>query len=842
MSYTCIDELPSEVRKSYDEADQNLWMDAYNRACDAGIEPKESRVCAWSECKSNESSRYVCANVSTEVVDKEGDLADVKAYVEAGQKFAEDGGVLMKLHSNKVTGTVWKIEEGIDESTNLPCVVAHMNFYRGSPLYDQTWEEFKKGRQEFSIASLTKKPERECSLKGCFYRLIPEQWYELSNVDMGINPITYPVEVNDAIRGENEGPSIKEEVTQGCPFKDKYLRFKDKMGKYGHQTHYGDYDEKFLLIHGPMGEEEIAYLYEEYPDVREFEFQLGNDDGSKMDYTMVLPKPTKGDKFIREMGILIGDEREAITGYNVALNVLRDYEILSEEEDNAISKLFEEIIEDETRHIGNLMEVIRIMDPLFYSLLLEGMEEAHEIIEGQDETKGVCPAGQHEHSGVWGCHDILRRHQVNNKTLPTDKLDLTDENIDVPKIQGTSTEKLREIVTRVAKILSKFDDEAVQEFLSSPPGKEFVLAFLELKKRTGKEKEMIDESTKGMGPDIQSSIANIATTLASITAIIDQMNIRMMKLEENREMGAGAQGNISDAILAEAQGGPMGAVQDETQGVQGGANEAGESKNEVPQQLKEAEEEDVVVEDGIEEGAEKVEDVKPGEGESEKPDDAEGGADESEDEGDKPEDEGGEGEPEKKEEGEPEKKEEDAEDKEDDGKEKKDLKKGEGTIEDGGAGSGDVKEDVAEEIKGGDGGAGGEGAPKGDGAGEPKGVSPQVAPEGGATAGNGAKGDFEYPIPSGGQVIDFRAMLLQRQAELKEKGVEMYVAEDGAQNSLANTPTEYLKGSNVALVHPSKGVSAFDMGKGIGSAPTADAWKLMGRVDSQTFLKKIVGE
>ena len=60
---------------------------------------------------------------------------------------------------------------------------------------------------------------------------------------------------------------------------------------------------------------------------------------------------------------------------------------------------------------------------------------------------------------------------------------MTDENIDVNAIQDTPTDKLKDIVRRIAKVLSHYNDKQVQEFLSSTPGKEFVLAFLELKRR-----------------------------------------------------------------------------------------------------------------------------------------------------------------------------------------------------------------------------------------------------------------------------------------------------------------------------------------------------------------------
>jgi len=114
-------------------------------------------------------------------------------------------------------------------------------------------------------------------------------------------------------------------------------------------------------------------------------------------------------------------------------------------------------------------------------------------------------------------------------------------------------------VRKVASVLSRYGDKEVQTFLSSTPGKEFVLAFLELKRRkmngennmtekeagcsqtklkADEEPEMpVEETEKGSIPDIQSSIANISSTLASITAVIDQMNIRLMKLEDSDLMG-----------------------------------------------------------------------------------------------------------------------------------------------------------------------------------------------------------------------------------------------------------------------------------------------------------------
>jgi hypothetical protein len=103
--------------------------------------------------------------------------------------------------------------------------------------------------------------------------------------------------------------------------------------------------------------------------------------------------------------------------------------------------------------------------------------------------------------------------------------------------------------------------------------------------------------------------------------------------------------------------------------------------------------------------------------------------------------------------------------------------------------------------------------------------------------------EMELPVPKGGQAVDFRAMLLKRQAELKAKGLELYVAEEGAQNSFASVPVESVKGTNVSLIKPSNNVSAFNVDVGIKPRSNMDAWKSMGSTTNSTnFLKTLIGE
>lgn len=770
---TMVEDLPTEVRNALSYDDQAIWMDRYNMYMSDGAGPYEAKEMAWLDCRYLDSSRYVCANVSTEIVDREGDLAVVEEYVKAGQELIRNGGILTKNHSNKVIGTVWKIEKGVDEATGKNCVLAYMNYFRGTMLYDSSWMEFKAGRTEFSIGSFIQKPERKCDMGKCYNVLIPEQWFELSNVDRGINPRTYPVDINEASKGEVPKGTIVEMHDEVCPAKKKYLAFKSRMRDYGYDTNYG---EDFILIHGLMGEDELAYIYEEYPDVRQFEILMG-DDG---DYTLITPKFTVN----------------------------------------------EDIIDTEDSSVAD-------------------MDEA---------SKGACPAGQHEHAGVAGCHDILRRHQMDDKTVPTDALDLTDENIDISAIKNTPTERLTAIVTKIASVLSHFGDDAVGQFLSSTQGKEFVLAFLELKKRkmngetnmTEKEagcdapkgdaptepvepveevkaevEEVVEETDKGSIPDIQSSIANISSTLASITALVDQMNVRLMKLEDS-DLESEGSGNMSitDAITSSLD---AGADIPPTESVSAEKKDD-EDKGEVPPQFEKDEDADASAETSTEDSTEdaKVEGDSETKDDDEAKDDADGESEGESKEDDSKDDSDGAKDDDSKDDSKEESKDDDAKDdsdKKDDEDDDKEKSKGEEIT---------PAEPVAEPAP----------APVEEVKDEP--VSADPAPVVAPTPTPAP--EMELPIPPGGQTVDFRAMFLQRRAELAQKGVEVYIAESEAQNSLATVPIQSIKGTNVTLIHPPAGISAFDAESGIRGHSMKDALTKMGTMNSNDFIKSLIGE
>lgn len=233
MTYSSVDELPSEVRRAFSREDALKWLEEYNKEFDAvPLDPEApftespqfiAREKAWESCKNLPSSRYIMSVVSTEIVDKDGDIADVDGYVSEGQVFVNLGGQVARNHSNKTIGTVWKVYKATDSNTGKPCVVACMNFFRGKPTYDRAWNDYKSRRLEWSIGSIVQ-AKRECDSNTCYNRLYPEQWFELSLVDYARNPVTYNIESNETAKGEED--RNLEMHDEECPILKKYNAFK----------------------------------------------------------------------------------------------------------------------------------------------------------------------------------------------------------------------------------------------------------------------------------------------------------------------------------------------------------------------------------------------------------------------------------------------------------------------------------------------------------------------------------------------------------------------------------------------------------------------------------------
>lgn len=566
--YNTVNELPVEVRNSFTPEDANSWMRAYNahyaewQNGDLVIPPEYVtpetyiRSLAWMDSRYLPSSRFVEPVVTTEMVDKQMELAGVDEYLAAGYKALETGGTGIGAHSNKVCFTMWDVFKSEDEKTHMPCIVARVNFYRDTVLYDKEWEIFLDGRREWSIGSFTH-DEIECEKGRCYTRIHPVQWFELSNVREGVNPRTYVREFNESAKGVME---MRDYHTDECPLKRKYLNFKHDLEDKYDDIHMNMVEGGVGLVHGKDLSRIGDDLHNNFQDYDLHNVSMAEGDDCGEDCILMVPRPIDTiDDVLHAMIHLMMDEQEAIAGYHTVLESLAKGEWVVEEEWRQTFDLFQEVIADEKNHIGVILKAIQILAPDTYSSILDGMNESE---DGAISIKGVeCPAGQHSHPGVKGCHDVFRKHDFHHDNAPTDKLDLTDEDINIEKIEEMPTEDLRRIVLKVAKILVGRNNDEVEEFLGSTSGKEFVMMFLELKKRSreAEVKEMTDEtvevSEKEAGcegkpeqtdentsvketekgtdaPDILTLINSLTAAVASLGPVIDSMNARLIKIEQ----------------------------------------------------------------------------------------------------------------------------------------------------------------------------------------------------------------------------------------------------------------------------------------------------------------------
>ena len=564
--YNSINELPTEVRNSFTLDDANSWMRAYNahyeewQRGDITVPPEYVtpetyiRSLAWMDCRYLESSRFVEPVVTTEVVDKQMELAPVDEYLKAAYDALEKGGVGIGAHSNKVCFVMWDAFKTEDPKTGAPAIAVRINFFRDTLLYDREWEMFLDGRREWSIGSYTQ-DVIDCDSGRCHTRIMPLQWFELSNVKEGVNPRTYVREFNEKAKGEMVMRDFHEDE---CPIKKAYREFKERITEITKGMGSIEMMEGGIgVMHGKGLDEASEEAHQRFP---QYDFHKIEMEDTDEEFVVMVPRPIDTiDEVLHSMVHLIMDEQEAIEGYNMVQEGLIEGTWATEEELSKIAEMFEEVKTDEKNHIGVILKAIQVLAPDTYSSILDGMSEAGDA----ERIKGVeCPAGQHSHPGVKGCHDVFRKHDFHHSNAPSDKLDLTDEDIDVQSIEEMPTERLKEIVTKIAGVLARYDNEEVSNFLSTTSGKEFVLMFLELKKRKHEKtevKEMTDEtvevSEKEAGckgepeqtdentavkeaekgtdaPDILTLINSLTAAVASLAPVVDSINARLIKIEQ----------------------------------------------------------------------------------------------------------------------------------------------------------------------------------------------------------------------------------------------------------------------------------------------------------------------
>ena len=198
-SYNSIKELPSEVRSSFDERDQEKWMDAYNKASE-NKEPEEAKVDAWMSMVDAPSSLAVETWGSVEVRDADGELVPIQTIADYADKFIENGGLMHDSHSNVPMGTVWDWELRKHPDTGQDGIVFYFNVYRDGEVFERARDDILSGRKNaVSIGAEAPRGGYKCDDRGCYVERDVTDLYELSICETPANPEAYFINVGKDI-------------------------------------------------------------------------------------------------------------------------------------------------------------------------------------------------------------------------------------------------------------------------------------------------------------------------------------------------------------------------------------------------------------------------------------------------------------------------------------------------------------------------------------------------------------------------------------------------------------------------------------------------------------------
>ena len=183
-SYTSINELPSQVRTSFDVTDQKKWMDVYNsnlKENPTEEDVNDARVKAWMSLVDAPSSLAVETWGSVEVRDADGELVPISTIEEYADKFIQAGGLLHDSHSNVPVGTVWDWDVRKHPDTGQDGIVFYFNIYRDGEVFERARDDILSGRkQAVSIGAEAPRGGYKCDDRGCYVERDVTDLYELS--------------------------------------------------------------------------------------------------------------------------------------------------------------------------------------------------------------------------------------------------------------------------------------------------------------------------------------------------------------------------------------------------------------------------------------------------------------------------------------------------------------------------------------------------------------------------------------------------------------------------------------------------------------------------------------
>ena len=209
MAYSNIEELPSEVRNSFDTDDMKVWMDEYNRLA------KDNDVWtaykgAWHACMTLPSSFSFKTMATVEDVDSDGELITLDTVIQNLNSYLREGGKVQQAHSNYQIATIWDYEMTPCPTTGKPGVAVYGNVFggRGDNIeYARAREDFIKGQNSLSVGGDASVEGYECTDEQCYVRRNMQELMEISLCEVPANPYAKLIWYNDKAIVKSKGES-----------------------------------------------------------------------------------------------------------------------------------------------------------------------------------------------------------------------------------------------------------------------------------------------------------------------------------------------------------------------------------------------------------------------------------------------------------------------------------------------------------------------------------------------------------------------------------------------------------------------------------------------------------
>ena len=200
-------------------------MNAFNKTVRKSKSKKEFRDAshdAWQMLKNYPGCRFFSGFVSTEDLDKQNDIVEVKKAFERISSHIDRGGTMVDTHTNRTCGAFVHVEMG-KTRTGKEGVIAHSVIFQGEPYYDTVWEQIKKGidcptcrdvRKGFSIGGFALETRNACDASGCHRDILDMSIHEISICQDPANPEALVQEVNMMAKSENEMSKKDDEISK----------------------------------------------------------------------------------------------------------------------------------------------------------------------------------------------------------------------------------------------------------------------------------------------------------------------------------------------------------------------------------------------------------------------------------------------------------------------------------------------------------------------------------------------------------------------------------------------------------------------------------------------------